>query len=154
MNDPQPCASPPSPLAEGTVFAGRYRLGKAVGAGGMGVVYEAFRGAPEERLALKVLHRHLVSNRQVTARFYREARLLSRLSGERLVELRDFGEDEAGRLFMALTFVEGEALDQHIAGRGPLPVERAAALVGEICEALMLMRFSKIRYSRSLRRSC
>ena len=121
-------------LEPGSLFAGRYVIVRLLGAGGMGVVYEAALGS--RRVALKILHRHLVANVQVTKRFYREAEILSRLSGEHLVVLEDFGADADGRLFMALELVDGDALDRSIAIRGLPSVRDAAAIGREICAAL------------------
>jgi serine/threonine-protein kinase len=121
-------------LEPGAIFAGSYRIEKLLGAGGMGVVYEASRG--DGRVALKVMHRHLLANQQVTKRFYREAEILRRLSGEHLVALRDFGVDDDERLYMALDLVEGEALDREIVMRGLPSVKESLSIMIDVCSAL------------------
>ena len=127
-------ADTPRGLEPGATFAGRYRIVRLLGAGGMGVVYEAELAG--HRVALKILHRHLVANVQVTKRFYREAEILRRLSGEHLVALSDFGADADGRLFMALELVDGDALDRFIAVRGLPSVREGAAIARDVCAAL------------------
>lgn len=132
--------SPPSDqssaLVPGTRFAGQYEIVRLLGAGGMGVVYEARRDGHPEPVALKVLHRHLVANRQVSKRFHREAEILRRLDGEHLVPLVDFGESSDGRLYMALACVDGDALDRVVAVRGQLSVDDAVGVVIDVCRAL------------------
>jgi eukaryotic-like serine/threonine-protein kinase len=134
----------PARLTVGTRFAGQYDVTGVLGAGGMGVVYEATRVADAEPIALKVLHRHLVANTQVIKRFHREAGFLRRLSGPSLVPILDAGEDEDGRLFMALARVYGEPLDVWLQTRGIPPVEVAAAIVAKVAEALALAHASGI----------
>ncbi|MEZ4220719.1 MAG: serine/threonine-protein kinase [Polyangiaceae bacterium] len=127
---------------------GRYQLDEALGDGASGVVYVAecvmppveAEGAlpgPEvgTRVALKLIHSHLVKNRQVSKRFQREARVLRELRGEHVVSLLDYGELRDGRLFMALELAEGEPLDV-VLQRGPLPFARALAILRQICAAL------------------
>ena len=116
------------------MFADRFRIVRLLGAGGMGVVYEAEDG--EARVALKVLHRHLVANQQITRRFNREADILRRLSGEHLVALRDYGADAEGRLFMSLDLVDGDPLDRWVAVRGLPSPQKAAEISRDVAAAL------------------
>lgn len=135
-------------LPPGARFA-RYRLERALGDGASGIVYLAEcvapsqngaddgapRVEPGQRVALKVIHRHLIRDRQVSRRFLREAKILGGLRGRHLVPLLDFGDDEDGYLFMALELVEGAPLDT-LSKEGPLPVQRAVRIVQQICAAL------------------
>lgn len=127
----------PARLTVGARFAGRYDVTGVLGAGGMGVVYEATRVDDGMVVALKVLHRHLVANDQVTKRFHREAAFLRRLDGPHIVPIVDAGEDEDGRLFMALERVRGEPLDLWLQARGVPPVEEAVRIVCGVAEALV-----------------
>ncbi len=131
----------------------RYRLERALGDGASGIVYlaecldaESGVGAESDdadaprvevgrRVALKVIHRHLIRDRQVSRRFLREARILRGLRGEHLVQLLDFGDEDDGCLFMALDLVEGTPLDELIK-RELLPTDRAVRIVQQICAAL------------------
>lgn len=126
----------PSRLTVGSRFADRYDVTGILGAGGMGVVYEATRVADGMSIALKVLHRHLVANDQVTKRFHREAAFLRRLDGPHLVAVLDAGEDEDGRLFMALERVRGEPLDLWLVTHGIPPVAEAVRIVCGVADAL------------------
>jgi serine/threonine-protein kinase len=121
---------------ENSTFAGKFHIARTVGTGGMGTVHEATRTTDGKRVALKIIHRHLVSNVQVTRRFLREATILGTLTGEHLVPLVESGEDSEGRLYMALEFVEGDALDQELTRRGPPPIDGCVEIAVQICRAL------------------
>ena len=77
---------------KGQVIAGKYRIGDELGRGATGTVYAAIDRSSGDDVALKLIHRHLVADRQIRQRFYREASILSRLRSEHLVALRAFGE--------------------------------------------------------------
>ncbi|MCA9629105.1 MAG: serine/threonine protein kinase [Myxococcales bacterium] len=137
---------------------GRYRIEQVLGAGASGSVYVAecvdaaspssdrentsiklpgeTLSGPEigQRVALKVLHRHLVKNYQISKRFAREARILRRLEGDHLVRLLDFGEAD-GQLYMALELVSGTALDVLMQGVR-VRLHDAVKILTEICTAL------------------
>lgn len=133
-------------LAPGTLLGGRWRIGDLLGQGGSGAVYVAvdasIGGAPP--IALKVIHRHLLRDRQINGRFHREAKLLGKLEGPHLVRLLDFGEDETGLLYMALELSDGLALDQLLASGAHIPPERAARMVVQICAALEVAHASGV----------
>ena len=127
---------------------GRYRLQEALGDGASGVVYVAECSEPPPdsghayrapgvgtRVALKLIHSHLIKNRQVHKRFQREARVLRDLRGEHVVSLLDYGELKDGRLFMALELAEGEPLDV-LLQKGPIAPHRAVGILKQICAAL------------------
>ncbi len=132
-------AEPHAPLPVGTLLGSRWRIGEPLGEGGSGIVYAArdVGDAPSTpTVALKVIHRHLLRDRQISGRFHREARLLRKLRGPHLVRLFDFGEDATGLLYMALEFVEGHALDQVLGNTGKVAPDRAARIVTQVCVAL------------------
>ena len=72
---------------------GRYTLREPLGAGGMGVVYEAHDDKLERSVAIKVLPQGLVSGEEARLRFHREALALARLGHEHIAAIYDFGED-------------------------------------------------------------
>jgi hypothetical protein len=105
-------------LAPGTVVDGRFQVDAHIGEGGMGEVYRASHVYLKRTVALKVLHRKLVSNQDAWARFQREAELVSQLEGPNIVRVFDFGRFSDGQPFLAMEFVEGEGLDRRLE-RGP-----------------------------------
>jgi serine/threonine-protein kinase len=123
-------------LPEGHAFGGKYRIERVLGEGVSSVVYVAQRlQNAGERVALKVIHRHLVKDRQISRRFHREAIILRMLRGPNLVTLLDFGELDDGVLYMALELVEGRSLEEELQG-APIDPARAVLLVKQICAAL------------------
>ena len=115
---------------------GAYRIERVLGEGVSGVVYVAEgQTASQRRVALKVIHRHLVNDRQISRRFHREASILKQLVCPNLVALLDFGELDDGMLFMALELVEGRSLEE-IVEKAPLDPLRAVAITKQICVAL------------------
>ncbi len=130
----------------GATIAGRYRVLQVLGDGASGIVYrtehvgsidsgEGVSLRPGQAVALKVIHRHLARDHQISRRFHREARILRKLRGPNLVPLLDFGDTDDGLLYMALEYVEGTPLDV-LAREGPMPAERAIGIVKQICNAL------------------
>jgi serine/threonine protein kinase len=138
-----PTSSPPGPLSAGRTLGDKFEIVGVLGEGGMGIVYDARRVAEGDRVALKVIHQHLAGDAQIRGRFTREAAILRRLEGEHVCAVLDFGEvpdprhsGEAGLLYLALPRVDGPALEAMLRNEGPLPVERAVAIVLDVCEAL------------------
>jgi serine/threonine protein kinase len=97
---------------EGSVLPGtRYRVGREIGKGSSSVVYEAEHVDLGRKVALKVLSTEQSLSEEFSARFRREARALSKLSHEGLIEVYDFGVTENGQLFCAMELLAGETLD-------------------------------------------
>ncbi|MER2563393.1 MAG: protein kinase [Myxococcaceae bacterium] len=122
-------------LKPGQVIDGRFQVDAHIGEGGMGEVYRATHIYLKRTVALKVLHRKLVSNQDAWARFQREAELVSQLEGPNIVRVFDFGRLSDGQPFLSMEFVEGETLDK-VLSRGPLDVKDAATMLAQVCEGL------------------
>ena len=118
----------------GRTLAG-YEITALLGEGGMGTVYEARDPATGERVAIKLCHPDLTRDRKLLRRFQEEARALSRLEHDHLVRVRRVGRD-ADQYYHVMDFVEGRTLEQVMASRGPLPVDRAVELLAQIMSAL------------------
>ncbi|MBF6478228.1 protein kinase domain-containing protein [Nocardia cyriacigeorgica] len=121
-------------MVDGEPF-GRYRLGRIIGEGGMGRVYEAFDTATERTVALKVLPEALAGNREFRERFRREAHAAARLSEPHIVPIHDYGEID-GRLFLDMRLIDGVDLATVLAERGPLTPERAVHVIEQVAAAL------------------
>jgi serine/threonine-protein kinase len=124
----------PARLQIGSTVAG-YRIDALIARGGMGVVYRATHLGLERQVALKVIARELADRGGFRERFLRESRLAARLDHPSVVPIFDSREVE-GELLVAMRLVEGGDLRRLIDREGPLPPERATALLGQVADAL------------------
>jgi serine/threonine protein kinase len=123
------------PVAPGDLLAGKYRVERVLGAGGMGVVVEARHIELEQRVALKFLLPHAVTSSEATARFLREARAAVRIQGEHVARVTDVGRLDDGAPYIVMEFLEGMDLGA-VVEKGPLPLEDAIDFVLQACEAM------------------
>jgi serine/threonine protein kinase len=114
-----------------TLSAGRYRVERELGHGGMATVYLARDEELERPVAVKLMLEHLAGDEAFRARFVREARLAGRLSHPNVVRVYDAGETD-GRPFIVMEYVPGTSLAQ--AGR--LAPERVVELGVQACAGL------------------
>ncbi|HWL86969.1 MAG TPA: serine/threonine-protein kinase [Polyangiaceae bacterium] len=131
------------PLEAGQVLGGKFEVRGVLGEGASGIVYDTLLAGKEDgaRVALKVLHPHLLGDSQIRGRFVREAAILRRLQGEHLCPILDFGEvadprTSASLLYMAILKVEGPSLEWLVAQGDPLPLARTLDISLQICSAL------------------
>ena len=96
-----------------------YRLGRKLGEGASGVVYEAEHVELGRKLAVKILGPEHASSPGALERFRREARAVANLSHPNLVQLYDFGKSLDGRVFLAMELCAGETLDARMRERRP-----------------------------------
>ncbi|HJS57709.1 MAG TPA: protein kinase, partial [Vicinamibacteria bacterium] len=111
-----------------------YRILKKLGAGGMGVVYEAEDTSLKRHVALKLLPDVLASDVHARDRFQREARAASALNHPNICVIYEIGEDK-GRSFIAMELMEGQTLEYVVGGR-PMEIERVLELGVQIVDAL------------------
>ena len=119
----------------GEVVAGRYRLEKLLGTGGMSSVFQAYDALLERTVALKILHAHYSHDADYVERFRREARAAAQLSHPNIVTVIDRGEHD-GRQFIVFEHVPGETLKKLVAERGRLPVRQALEIALQVARAL------------------
>jgi eukaryotic-like serine/threonine-protein kinase len=120
----------------GTVLAGKYRVERVLGEGGMGYVLGARNIALDEPVAIKILKSDAVSSAEAVARFFREARAAVRMKGEHVAKVLDVGELEDGTPYMLMELLEGSDLQAVVDRGGVLPTETAVDYVLQACEAL------------------
>lgn len=122
-------------LAPGHVLAGRYRLGRRIGAGGMGAVYEAEHLELGRAVAVKVLLPEFSANAAMAARFMREARAAAQIGHPGIVQVFDLGSD-GPMPFLVMEKLEGEELGARIGRASPLPVGWVIEMITDLCDAL------------------
>ncbi len=120
----------------GTKILEQFRLDRVIGAGGMGVVYEGWNDALSRRVAVKILHRDLVANKDIVTRFHREAQIASQLDHPGIVRVILFGQLADGNLYLVLEFLEGPTLAEALEKAGSFSTERAVRTIGQVADAI------------------
>ena len=115
---------------------GRYQLGRALGSGGMAIVYLAHDRELDRVVAVKRLADNLAHDRSFRDRFLREAQLAAPLSHPNVVRVYDFGHDPDGRPFIVMEYVEGGSLAEALARDGALSPARVLAVARDCCAGL------------------
>jgi serine/threonine-protein kinase len=100
-------------MVHGTV-AGKYELVRLLGSGSMGSVYEGRHVDIGKRLAIKLIHPDFGESPEIVGRFRREARAASAVESDYIVQIYDFGRDEALGLYMVIEYLEGEDLEARL----------------------------------------
>ena len=120
----------------GHLIADNFELLSVIGAGAMGRVYRARQASLDKIVAIKLLHPHLASDPKLAKRFHREARAASRLNHPNSLQIIDFGQDQAGRLYIAMEYLEGISLAKLIERDFPFSPARIGRILGQVCDAL------------------
>lgn len=122
----------------GTTIAGRYRIVRKIGAGGMGSVYLAEQGALRQEVALKILASDKVGSPQAVERFKKEALFVAGLKHPNIVGVYDLEVSEAtGDFIMVMEYLRGMDLRDSLRVTGPrFPWQRTIPIVEDVCRAL------------------
>jgi serine/threonine protein kinase len=119
------------------LFANRYRLERRLGAGGMSTVELAFDTRLERYIAVKLLAEHLAQDSNFVARFRREALSAARLVHPNVVQVFDFGLDEATeRQYIAMEYVDGQSCAEILRDEGHLGPDEAVDILTQACRGL------------------
>jgi serine/threonine-protein kinase len=117
-------------------IAGRFRIEREIGTGGMGTVYLATHLGLERPVAVKIIKREFAGDADVADRFLREARTMAKLHHHHAAMIFDAGNLPDGRHFIVMEFVEGETLSQVLAREGRFTPSRAVEIATQICDVL------------------
>ena len=119
------------------VLAGRYRVVRRLGEGGMGSVWLAEDMKLDGRkVAIKMLPAVLAGKKGAYRQVKAEAMVVMKLSHPNIATVRAFEEDEDGNPFLVMDYIEGEPLDDILAERGPLSAEETLRILGPVAAAL------------------
>ncbi|HVY49507.1 MAG TPA: serine/threonine-protein kinase, partial [Minicystis sp.] len=121
--------------AVGEVLAGKYRVERVLGVGGMGAVVAAMHLQLGERVALKFLLPSMATDETIE-RFAREARAAARIKSEHIARVTDVGTLETGAPYMVMEFLEGSDLSAVLKEQGPPPVRDAVEYVIQAADAV------------------
>ena len=129
----------PFALAEGTVFAGDFRVLRPLARGGMGAVYVAEQASTGKRRALKVMSPMLADDAKARERFVQEARVGALVDSEHVVEVIAAGGGGGTRVpWLPRELLEGETLGARLAGGEPIPLSQMREIATQLRHALAL----------------
>jgi len=120
----------------GHVIGGRYRVVSHLGEGGMGQVYLAEHVRMKRMSAIKIMRPALLGDAEALQRFTREAENASKISHPNVASIFDFGETDEGMVYLAMEFVDGEALAATLKREVALHPMVAADIIGQAADAL------------------
>jgi serine/threonine-protein kinase len=125
-----------SPVEKGQILAGKYRVERVLGEGGMGVVVAATDTQLERMVAIKFLLPEYAEHGEAGMRFMREARAAVKIQSEHIARVIDVNEMDNGSPYMVMEYLQGGDLSQVLEKTGPMPVEDAVSYVIQACDAI------------------
>jgi serine/threonine protein kinase len=120
----------------GRVIAGKYKLLRAIGQGGMGTIFEAEHTMIGNRVAVKLLHQPFAERREPVQRLYREARATGAVGHPNIIKVHDVGETSDGVPFLVMELLKGESLGERIDREGPQTLGFVFEVGGQLMSAL------------------
>lgn len=122
----------------GSVVAGKYRIVRILGEGGMGCVYAAEQalGTTTRKVAIKTLHLELSQNEAIRARFEREVATVAKLEHPNTIQVYDFGTTDTGMLYIVMELAMGRSLADVLETEGAVDATRAAKILTQIAGSL------------------
>jgi len=118
-------------------IAGRYRIERRLGAGGMSTVFQATDSVLERAVAVKLLAEHLAEDVAFVARFRREALSAARLQHPNIVQVFDSGQDdESQRHYIVMEYVDGPSCADLLREHKQLDIDRTVSIVRDACHGL------------------
>src|SRR5262245_60344965 len=124
------------PIREGDLLAGKYRIQKVLGRGGMGVVVAAVHAQLGQQVAVKFLLPEACAHPEAIGRFLREARAAVRIQSDHVARVLDVGELETGAPYIVMEFLRGSDIGEIVETSGPLSMPDAIDYVSQACEAI------------------
>jgi serine/threonine-protein kinase len=119
----------------GTTLGGLYKMRRLIGSGGMGEVYAA-EGKSGEKVAIKVLHDKAAQDKDLVARFHREAAIAAQILSPHIANILGAGKDRDGRLWIAFELLSGEGLDERLRREQYLSFAEVAPVVDDALQGL------------------
>ncbi|MGH7279887.1 MAG: serine/threonine-protein kinase [Polyangiaceae bacterium] len=126
----------PSLPKPGDLLAGKYRIERVLGQGGMGIVYAANHELLGVKVAIKLLLTDISSSQEAVTRFLNEARNAMKIQSENVAKVSDAGHLDGGRPYMVMEYLEGDDLSKLLEKHGVLTIQEAVDYTVQALEAL------------------
>lgn len=123
-------------LTAGTLIAGKYRVERELGRGGMGVVVAATHVDLDQHVAIKILQKSAALSPDALARFSREAKAAAKIRSEHVTRVMDVGKLEDGLTYIVMEYLEGSDLAEMLRQEGQLRISDAAEYILQACEGI------------------
>jgi eukaryotic-like serine/threonine-protein kinase len=120
----------------GDILAGKYRVERVLGRGGMGYVVSAFHTQLGQSVAVKFMNPELCEREEPVTRFLREARAAVRIKNEHVARVLDVGTLESGAPYMVMEYLDGHDLAEELDKRIQLPTYAAVDYLLQASEAI------------------
>jgi tRNA A-37 threonylcarbamoyl transferase component Bud32 len=118
------------------LVAGKYRVERVIGEGGMGIVVAATHEGLDQKVAIKFLAPEAIRNSEVVERFMREAKVAAKVKSEHVARVSDVGRVDGSTPFIVMEYLEGLDLAGMIDAQKPLPLDEVCEIGLQACEAL------------------
>src|SRR6187399_943672 len=128
----------------GALVAGKFRVIRKIGSGGMGAVYEVLHEYTKHRRALKVLHPNFSRMPAIVTRFLREASAAGRIGNPHIVETFDAGTTDRGEPYLVMELLKGAPLSLRLEQRGRLAAEEVIEVFTQVCDGVQAAHDSGI----------
>ncbi len=123
-------------IATGVILEGKYLVGRIIGAGAVGIVFEAKNVELDEKVAIKCLRPEMLVDTAMVARFAREAKAAAAIKSEYVATVFDVGTTSDGVPYIVMEFLDGKDLGTIVAENGTIGPRTAVEYALQVCEAL------------------
>ena len=131
-------------IEPGQILDGKYRVGRLIGEGGMGTVYEGENSRIGRRVAIKVLHARIAAMPEFVERFEREAKAAARIGSRHVCDVLDLGDLPSGDRYIVMEFLDGVSFEDRLAAKGKLTAAQLAPIAFELLEGLGTMHNARV----------
>lgn len=119
----------------GTTLGDRYRILARIGKGSVGTIFRAIDNVTQKQVAIKVLRRHLISDKDLRRRFEQEGQAIKRLQHKNLIAMRDFGTNPEP--YFVMEYLDGQSLAEMLGELTYIPAERLIPIMMQVCAAML-----------------
>ena len=115
---------------------GNYEVIAKLGSGAMGAVFLAEHPSIGKRVALKVIHSDLAANAEMVSRFFTEARAVTQIQNDHIIDVQNYGQTPDGDNFIVMEFLDGKGLGEILKEKKILAVEQAIHIAWQVADGL------------------